>query len=104
MRTIGLVAEDAATRRPIVKDAQPKTVRTVKKFPTKILIKLRGGSELVVEAVHKNGDVALFLVLRRVVCRKFIRCRGQKFLEIGFGDLDRKSTRLNSSHLGISYA
>src|SRR5258705_1364046 len=25
-------------------------------------------------------------------------------LEIAFADLDRKSTRLNSSHLGISYA
>ena len=32
--------------------------------------------------MHKNGDVALLLVLRRVVRRKFIRRRGQKFLEI----------------------
>jgi len=33
--------------------------------------------------VHKNGDVALFLVLRRVVRGKFIRGSDQKFLEIG---------------------
>ena len=86
MRTIPLVAKDAAPRRPIVKDAKAETIWTVKKSPAKILIKLRCRSKLVVETVHKNGDVALFLVLRRVVCRKFVRCRGQKFLKIGFGN------------------
>src|SRR5437899_9885243 len=32
------------------------------------------------------------------------RARGQRHSIEGIGDLDRKSTRLNSSHLGISYA
>ena len=86
MRTIRLVTKDAAARWPSVKDAETQAVRTVKKLATKVLIKLGGRSELVVETVNKNGDVALFLVLRRVVCRKFVRCRGQKFLEIGFGN------------------
>jgi hypothetical protein len=67
MRTIRLVAKDAAAQRPIVKDAKGETIWTVKKSPAKILIKLACRSELVVEPVHKNGDVALFLVLRRVV-------------------------------------
>ncbi len=83
MRTIRLVAKDAAARRPIVKDAKAETIWTVKKSPAKILIKLACRSELVVEPVHKNGDVALFLVLRRVVRGKFIRGSDQKFLEIG---------------------
>lgn len=40
MRTIRLVAKDAAARRPIVKDAKGETIWTVKKSPAKILINL----------------------------------------------------------------
>jgi hypothetical protein len=43
-----------------------------------VLIKPAGGRKFVVEPVHENGDVTLFLVPCRVVCGKFIGGRNQK--------------------------
>src|SRR5438045_7145376 len=83
MRPIRLIAEDAAARRPVVKNTKAETVRTIKKPSAKLLIELGCRSKFVVEPVHKNSDVALLLVLRRVMRRKFIRGSNQKFLEIG---------------------
>ena len=52
-----------------------------------VLIKPGGGRKFVVEPVHENGDVTLFLVLYRVVCGKFSGGRNQKLLKIGRSNL-----------------
>src|SRR5262245_66597827 len=46
---------------------------------------------------------ALPIYLRLWVCDLALGERGASFVE-SFARIDRKSTRLNSSHLGISYA
>src|SRR2546430_13629080 len=88
MRTIRLITEGAAARWPVVKNAEAEALGTVKKSPTKVLIKSSGLCKRLIKTMNENRDVTLFLVLCLVMRRK----------------LDRKSTRLNSSHSQISYA
>jgi hypothetical protein len=52
MRTIGLVAKDAPTRWPIVKDAKAETIWTVKEFIAKLLVETGRRAELIIETVH----------------------------------------------------
>src|SRR6266581_3762657 len=87
MRTIRLVAEDTSARWPVVKNTKPETIRPFKKSAAKVLIKPGGGSKFVVESVHENGDVTLFLVFRRIVRGKFIGGRNQKLLKICLSNL-----------------
>src|SRR6266566_2494015 len=83
MRTIGLVAQEAAARRPVVQNAQPETVGTVKKAAAKLLIKCRGFYKRLVITMNKNRDMALFLVLCLVILRKLIRRPDEQLLKVG---------------------
>src|SRR5437870_6877446 len=104
MRTIRLIAEDAASRRPIVQNAKSETIRPFKKSAAKVLIKPGGGSKFVVEPMHENCDVTLFLVFCRIVRGEFIRGRNQKLLKIGPGKLspilDVRQRRLIADPVG----
>src|SRR5439155_19761916 len=53
----------------------------------KVLIKSRGLSKGLVEAVYKDCDMTLLFIFRRVMRRKFIGGSDQKFLEISLSDL-----------------
>src|SRR6266542_3090689 len=87
MGTIRLVAEDTPARWPVVKNTKAQTIGSFKKSPTKVLIKPGGGSKFVIEPVHENCDVTLFLVLRRVVRGEFIGRCNQELLKIGLSNL-----------------
>src|SRR6266550_8182400 len=86
MRTIRFVAQEAAARWPVVQDAKPEAVRTVKEAGAKLLIKRCGFYKRLVVPMNKNRDVALFLVLCRVIFRKLIRRGDQQFLKVGGGN------------------
>src|SRR5205823_3165907 len=82
MRTIGLIAQEAAARRPVVQHAKPETVGTVKKAAAKLLVKCRGFYKRLVITMNKNRDMALFLVLCLVILRKLIRRPDQQLLKV----------------------
>src|SRR6266487_1883883 len=83
MRTIVLVAQEDAARRPVVQNSQPETVATVKKAAAKLLIKCRGFYKRLVITMNKNRDMALFLVLFLVILRKLIRRPDEQLLKVG---------------------
>ena len=87
MRTVRLIPQDIAARRPVVKNAEAEAIRAIKKSLAKVLIKPRGFCKRLVITMNENRDVTLFLILCLVVCRKFIRCTDQKLLESGASDL-----------------
>src|SRR5437868_474029 len=82
MRAVRLIPQNAATRRPIIKDTQAEAIWPIKKSAAKILIEPGSRSKLVVKAVHKNRHVTLFLVVLRTKRRKLIGSSNQELLEI----------------------
>src|SRR5262245_65120561 len=53
---------------------------------------------------HLDRDVVALVGAFLECGERSLDCNGQGPPRLGRGDEDRKSTRLNSSHLGISYA
>src|SRR6266540_685581 len=87
MRTIRFIPQDVTARWPVVQDAKPETVGTVKKAAAKLLVKRCGFCKRLVVTMNENRDMTLFLVLCLVVLRKLVRCCDQQLLKIGGGNL-----------------
>ena len=85
MGAVRLVTDDGAERRPIVKNAKPETVGTIKEFPAQILVEARRVVETDVKAVDENGDVTLGFVFTGRNRGKGIRGGGEKGSELGWG-------------------
>src|SRR6266540_2795528 len=69
----------------------------------RLVRQLRGAGREFVRAEHEREDVGVLLTAQSA--RRVLRHRNANPLEeVADGQTDRKSTRLNSSHITISYA
>src|SRR5690606_27237140 len=69
-----------------------------------LLVKLNRWEYILINDIYITSQELFVYTISLFLLVAFIRFRKALYLHLMFGVLDRKSTRLNSSHVNISYA